>query len=146
MAPILASLWLLAAGRCGALPTSESLVKRAPTVELIFQLPPIMPPENESLRYNGQLLVTCLTCNTLSQLDPNLGPRWTRCTIYQYPEGVINVSGIDRLSPDRHFRCRCGPSQHHRPDSIGKPRLDTTERIDWHVGDRSPRGPGAHVR
>jgi len=52
-------------------------------------------PENEFLRSNGQLLVTCLTCNVLLQLDPNLGPSQTRRIVYIFLDGDIDVLGID---------------------------------------------------
>lgn len=71
-----------------------------PAVEIIYQFPPTMAPENEYLRSNGQLLVSCLTCNTLSQIDPNLGPSQARRTVFTFPDGVINVLGIDELSKD----------------------------------------------
>lgn len=59
-----------------------------------------MAPENEYLRSNGQLLVTCLNCNTLSQVDPNLGPTQKRRTVYQFENGDIDVLGIDQLFED----------------------------------------------
>ncbi|KAF2167198.1 hypothetical protein M409DRAFT_54386 [Zasmidium cellare ATCC 36951] len=103
MAPLLLSLGLLIAGFCQAMPTSldaHNVARQNPSVEIIYQFPPTMAPENTILRRNGQMLVTCLTCNVLSQVDPELGPDQERRTVFTFPDAVIDVLGIDELSPD----------------------------------------------
>ena len=79
----------------GPVPSAEN-----PDVDIIYQFPQTMAPENEFLRSNGQLLTTCLTCNVLSQLDPTLGPTQKRRTVYTFGDGVANVLGIDQLFED----------------------------------------------
>lgn len=103
MAPLLLSLGLLIAGFCQAMPTSldaHNVARQNPSVEVIYQFPPTMAPENTILRRNGQMLVTCLTCNVLSQVDPELGPDQEHRTVFTFPDAVIDVLGIDELSPD----------------------------------------------
>lgn len=90
----------LFAGLCQALVGAPVPSPENPNVDIIYQFPPTMAPENEFLRSNGQLLTTCLTCNILSQLDPNLGPTQKRRTVYAFPNADVNVLGIDQLFED----------------------------------------------
>ena len=94
---------LLLALLCRVLATPVDLeLPELATSEVIYQFLPTMLPENTILRPNGQMLVTCLTCATISQLDPNLGPTQERRTVFTFPAGVINVLGIVELSKDKY--------------------------------------------
>jgi hypothetical protein len=83
---------------CLSLSSTQDIPSISPvTPELVYTFPTGTTPENISLRSNGQLLVTCLTCSHIFQLDPTSGPSQPKRVVHTFPN-ALSVTGMVELT------------------------------------------------